>query len=267
LLTLVFPEDCRVCETPLTTISRIPVCSTCLRSPEPLRADAFCEACRTPFADDSSLDANGLCAVCRSELPKFDSAYSFGAYDGVLRKLIHLFKYGKVETLAQPLGQLLVQALPLEERFEVVIAMPMHPWKKWQRGFNQSELLAEPVARRLGLKLCRNLRRSRVTKPQAGLNEAERRENLKDSFVVKRPEEVAGKRVLLVDDVFTTGATLRAAGKALKSANVRRVSALTLARVDRRLAPSARLTGSTRKSGATSDESLEMPELVSSGSL
>jgi len=193
--------------------------------------------------------------------------YSFGAYEGVLRKLIHLFKYGKVETLAGPLGRLVAQSLPLEERFEVVIAMPMHPWKRWQRGFNQSELLAEPVARRLGLKLNRNLRRSRVTKPQAGLNEAERRENLKDSFVVRRPENIAGKRVLLVDDVFTTGATLRAAAKALKSAGVKRVSAVTLARVDRRLGGKALEAGETGKPSATYDQFFETPELVSSGSL
>jgi len=184
--------------------------------------------------DAFPLDEHDLCMVCRESLVNFDSAYSFGSYEGPLRDLIHLFKYAKVETLAKPLARLLVQALPLDERFDCIIAMPMHWRKRWQRGFNQAELLARPVARRYGLRLSSNLKRRRYTKPQAGLSEAARRENLKGSFETRRPEQLAGKRVLLVDDVFTTGATLRAAAAALKSAGAAHVSALTLARVDRR---------------------------------
>jgi ComF family protein len=127
-----------------------------------------------------------------------------------------------------------IQALPLDQNFDVVMAMPMHWRKQWERGFNQAELLAHPVARRYGLKLSNNLRRKCYTKAQAGLSELERRENLKGSFSVRRPEQIEGKRILLIDDVFTTGATLRAAAAALKSAGAARVSALTLARVDRR---------------------------------
>jgi len=162
----------------------------------------------------------------------FDAAYSFGPYEGSLRKLIHLFKYGKVESLAEPLSKFLVTAIPLEAQFDVIAAMPMHWRKQWQRGFNQAALLAEPVARRYGLKVTGALRRTRYTKPQAGLNETQRRDNLKGSFRVQRREQVAGKRVLLIDDVFTTGATLRAAAQALKAAGALHVTALTLARVD-----------------------------------
>jgi len=114
----------------------------------------------------------------------------------------------------------------------------MHWRKQWQRGFNQAQLLAEPVAKRYGLTAANNLRRTRYTKSQAGLNEAQRRNNLKDSFCVKRQEQVAGRRVLLIDDVFTTGATLRAAAEALKASGALHVTALTLARVDHR-APEA----------------------------
>ena len=165
----------------------------------------------------------------------FDAAYSFGSYEGPLQKLIHLFKYGKVETLADPLGRFLIQSLPLEERFDLIMAMPMHWRKRWERGFNQAELLAIPVAKRYGVKLAGNLCRRRYTKSQAGLSEAERRRNLKDAFTVIRPHQVIGKRVLLIDDVFTTGATLRAAAAVLKSAGASYVCALTLARVDRRI--------------------------------
>lgn len=164
----------------------------------------------------------------------FDTCYSFGSFEGSLQKLVHLLKYGKVETLAAPLSYLLIRALPIDQKFDVVLAMPMHWRKKWERGFNQAELLAKPVARHLGLPLSNYLQRPRYTKSQAGLNERERRENLRGSFRVKRPEKLVGQRVLLIDDVFTTGATLRAAAASLKQAGAKNVSALTLARVDRR---------------------------------
>jgi ComF family protein len=183
--------------------------------------------------DDYPLDEHDLCTVCREGLANFDAAYSFGSYDGPLQQLIHLFKYAKVESLAQPLSSFLLRALPLEANFDLIMAMPMHWRKRWQRGFNQAELLAAPVARRYGLPLLANLRRTRYTKSQAGLTESARRDNLRGSFRVHRPDQVAAKRILLVDDVFTTGATLRAAAAVLKSAGVAHVSALTLARVDR----------------------------------
>jgi ComF family protein len=110
----------------------------------------------------------------------------------------------------------------------------MHWRKRWDRGFNQAELLAEHVARHLGLTLSKNLRRSRHTRAQAGLSETERRTNLKDAFAIRNPAHITGKRILLVDDVLTTGATLRAATEALKSAGAAHVSVLTLARVGHR---------------------------------
>jgi competence protein ComFC len=139
-----------------------------------------------------------------------------------------------VETLALPLSRLLIRALPLDQRFDVVIAIPMHWRKRWERGFNQAELLARPVAKRYGLKLARNLRRNTFTPSQASLTEAQRRANANSAFSVRRPYEIEGRRVLLIDDVFTTGATLRAAAATLKRAGAAHVSALTLARVDRR---------------------------------
>ena len=202
--------------------------------PEPLQASYFCQTCRTPFVSSYALTDRGMCAACESGTISFDAAYCYGNYEGNLRKLIHLFKYGKVETLAQPLGRFLGTAIPLEAQFDAVMAMPMHWRKQWDRGFNQAELLARPVAQRYGLSLSGNLRRSRYTKSQAGLNEEARRKNLKDSFHVARPEQLKGKRVLVVDDVFTTGSTLRAAAECLKRAGVRHVTCLTLGRVDQR---------------------------------
>src|SRR5437879_5437753 len=90
---LFFPDDCRICETPLDRITRVPVCARCLTSPEPLAADYFCTLCNTPFANGFPLDEHGVCAACRSGLRGFDSAASFGFYEGPLRTLIHLLKY------------------------------------------------------------------------------------------------------------------------------------------------------------------------------
>jgi ComF family protein len=184
--------------------------------------------------DSYPLDEHDLCTVCRESMVNFDAAYSFGSYEGPLRKLIHLFKYGKVESLAFPFSRLLLRAMPIDQRFDVVIAMPVHWRKRWERGFNQAELLAKPVAKRCRLKLSNQLRRKRYTKAQAGLTEAQRRENLKGSFCVRRAHQIAGKRILLIDDVFTTGATLRSAAEVLKAAGASHVTALTLARVDQR---------------------------------
>lgn len=180
-----------------------------------------------------ALDRQGLCELCRAKGPAFDAAYIFGAYEGALPELIRLFKYGKVETLASPLSRMLLRALPLTERFDAVVPMPMHWRKRWTRGFNQAELLARPVARRLGTKLSANLRRRRYTSSQASLDEVQRRRNPENSFRVTKAQHLTGKRVLLIDDVFTTGSTLRAAASALKDAGVAHVSILALARADR----------------------------------
>ena len=99
LVNLVFPDECRVCSEPLHEVSRIPVCSRCLKEPEPLHAEFFCVTCRTPFLNRYPLDETGRCALCRLGLNGFDAVYSFGTYDGTLRKLIHLFKFQGVRPL------------------------------------------------------------------------------------------------------------------------------------------------------------------------
>jgi predicted amidophosphoribosyltransferase len=151
LFSLFFPSDCRICGAPLEEINRIPVCRRCLKAPEPLSAEFFCVSCRTPFQNAFPLDAEGRCAVCRNGLRGFDAAYCYGAYEGTLRALIHLYKYGKVRTLDRPLGQLLLSALPRDEAFDLIAPVPLHWRRRWQRGFNQSELLARVISRHSGL--------------------------------------------------------------------------------------------------------------------
>jgi ComF family protein len=164
----------------------------------------------------------------------FDAAYSFGAYEDTLRELIHLFKYGRVRPLAGRLGELIVSAIPRDQAFDLVVPVPLHWRRRLERGFNQSELLANAVAKRYGLRAVSAIRRKRTTATQAGLSNAKRRLNVAGAFAIRRKAEVEGRRVLLVDDVMTTGATLSACAGVLKRAGARYVAVLTLARVDRR---------------------------------
>ncbi|MGA2878279.1 MAG: ComF family protein [Bryobacteraceae bacterium] len=165
----------------------------------------------------------------------FDAAYSFGFYEDELRKLIHLFKYGRVQTLSGPLGRLLVRALPREQSFDVIVPMPLHWRKRWQRGFNQAELLAREVGGRTHTPVANALRRVRNTASQAGLTSAKRRENVSGSFRARKRAALDGRSVLLIDDVMTTGATAASCARALKRGGARQVTLLTLARADRRL--------------------------------
>jgi ComF family protein len=233
-VTLLFPDDCRLCTRPLRNLSRVPVCSSCLTSVSPLSSEHSCRLCQTPFVDAFPLDDQGVCARCRRGEVGFDAAYSFGSYEASLRDLIRLFKYSQIESLAKPLGRMMVRAIPSHQRFDAVVPMPMHWYRRWRRGFNQAELLAQPVARAYGLRVNHQLRRVRLGKVQAGLSGAERRTNLKNAFRVRNSERLRGKRILLVDDVLTTGSTLHAASSALKAAGADYVAALTLARVVRR---------------------------------
>jgi ComF family protein len=236
LLDLILPDDCRVCGDPLDEFSRIPVCGRCLKEPQPLLAEYFCASCRTPFVNRFPLDENGRCMLCRLGLQGFDAVYSYGSYEGTLRKLIHLFKYDGVRPLARPFGQSLALALPREQIFDAVVPMPLHWWKRWQRGFNQADLLAREISRRWDVPVRRIVTRKRATTPQAGLTNSQRRLNVSGAFRVKRGVRLKGMRLLLVDDVLTTGATASACARALKRAGAAHVSLLALARTDRRTA-------------------------------
>jgi competence protein ComFC len=210
-----------------------------LRAPQPLAAEHFCASCRMPFLNRFPLDEDGRCRLCRSGAVGFDAVYSYGSFEGPLRELIHQFKYGGMKPLAQPLADFLARALPREQQFDAVVPMPLHWRRQWERGFNQSDLLARATAKRCGIPMVRAMRRVRPTKVQAGLSNAKRRENVSGAFRARRGAMVRGHRILLIDDVLTTGATASACARALKRAGAKSVTVLTLARVDRRFMEAA----------------------------
>jgi ComF family protein len=219
----------------LQAATRIPLCLDCLQPPEPFRAEYFCASCRTPFLNAFPLDSEGRCALCRHGLRGFDASYCFGSYEGLLREWIHLYKYGRVKTMGRPLGELLSAALPRDERFDAVVPVPLHWRRRWQRGFNQSELLARGIAKHCGVPVMAALRRVRHTSTQTGLSITSRRRNVAGAFQVRHRLPVAGRRILLIDDVMTTGSTVAACAAVLRRAGALRIVVLTVARADRRV--------------------------------
>ena len=178
------------------------------------------------------------CGLCQRITPPYAKAAAYGSYAGGLRELIHLLKYEKVKPAANVLGRMLAEALAvLRPSFAdpvSVVPVPLHAVKLRQRGFNQSDLIA-----RAALKLMKDpslnlnsaaLERRRETKSQIGLTSHQRRENMRGAFAVTRPDQVEGREVLLVDDVFTTGTTVSECARVLLRAGASKVWVATVAR-------------------------------------
>jgi ComF family protein len=177
------------------------------------------------------------CGACRNRPPAFDHARAIGRYEGTLREAIHLLKYrGKLQ-LTHPLLQLALDHYPEHfggMAFDAMIPIPLHGRRLMQREFNQAAILGRGLGRALGFVVWeRALVRTRWTQPQVELSGDERRRNVRNAFAVAQPPRVEGKALLLIDDVFTTGATLGEAARALKACGATRVDVLALARVVR----------------------------------
>jgi ComF family protein len=207
-----------------------PVCRACWRSIRPAEPPA-CFVCGQPLPSWRTISvATERCAACRRRPPAFDRGAVACDYEGPLRAIVHAFKYDGRRSLARPLGRLLRDAgRQVLDDSDAVVPVPLHPWKRLQRGFNQSADLARTLA--LPVRLA--LRRSRATRAQAGLTPGQRRRNVAGAFALARWPAgtiVAGQTLVLVDDVMTTGATLDACARVLKRAGAREVRVLTLAR-------------------------------------
>jgi ComF family protein len=238
ILHLIFPSPCEVCGRPLDLARRSALCGSCWAALERMPR-AGCHRCGWPFPAEAA--ARGaerpLCQRCRETQDRFEVARAALCYrqGGVARAAILLCKHGGRLDLLRHLARLLAVegAAHLAIRdWDAVVPVPLHWRRRWRRGFNQAEVLALAVGRQHGLAvLRRSLTRTRATPPQQG-DEASRRRNVRDAFVVRRVARIAGKRLLLVDDVFTTGATANACAAALLAAGASAVGVLTLARVE-----------------------------------
>lgn len=175
------------------------------------------------------------CGRCQQEKPAFQGARSLYLYEGAAREAVRALKYNYLSALAQPMAQLMARYVEEEEDIEadLVVAVPLYGRRRRLRGYNQSALLARELSRLCGLSLTeRGLARRRNTPPQARSVDAEaRKRNVADAFIADR-RRVEGRRVLLIDDVMTTGATLDACARALREAGAASVWALTFARED-----------------------------------
>ena len=237
VLDLVFPAVCPVCAMRSDDPVHRPFCGSCWAG-LPIGLGSGCVVCGEPFP---GLDGDWPCDACRRAPPPYAFARAVAAYDGGMREAIHALKYGGRPAVASPLGQLLsgagreVLPVPPDEWADGLVPIPLHRVRRAERGFNQAEILAQPcgAAWRLPV-LGRALVRTRPTLPQTDLDADARRANVRDAFRVPRPAAILGRRLLLVDDVLTTGATVSAAARALRSAGAAAVGVLTLARVVRR---------------------------------
>jgi len=148
-----------------------------------------------------------------------------------LREAICQFKYRGIISLASPLARLMIDALPASLAIDALMPVPLHASRPREREFNQSLLLADAIGRSMHRPVaCTNLIRTLPSDPQSTLSRKERIKNLRRAFAVRHPEAIAGQRILLVDDVFTTGTTVHECAKVLKQAGAREVFVLTLAR-------------------------------------
>lgn len=242
LSTVLFPSDCRVCGELLVRASRVPVCDACRNLLIP-QTFSMCAICGEALGFESArLEDAPLCRICRFSPPPFAQAVAFGQYTGALREMVGLFKFERVAVLSRLLGEKLaeeIRQMPGLSRSAVVVPVPLFHAKLAERGYNQSRLLAVAAVRVLNnrygfrLQVIDALTRVKTTESQYLLTPRQRRLNLRGAFAVRTKRLVSGKDILLIDDIYTTGATARECTRALLRAGAASVRVATLARAQR----------------------------------
>jgi ComF family protein len=230
LVGVVYPPSCIACQA--ATGSAQALCPSCWSGIGFIERP-YCERLGTPFAVD--LGAGLLSPAAIADPPVFARARAVCRFDGTARELVHRLKYGDRQELALSLGAMMAQAgRELLPDADLIVPVPLHRSRLWTRRFNQAAALANVIARGAGLPFApAALSRVKRTRQQVGLTRAQRAENLQGAFKVPpaaRPG-IEGRRILIVDDVLTTGATVNAAARALLRAGASAVDVLTFARV------------------------------------
>lgn len=236
LIDVILPRHCYSCGQLLTQGSQVGFCAACWGMVRLIRPP-YCPCCGQPFRSPVALahSPDFRCGACRHRPPPFDHARAIARYEGPLRQAIHLLKYRGKLSLQQPLLQLAMAHFEAHfpaVHFDAIVPIPLHQRRLMHREFNQAALLARGLARSLAVPVREEvLRRTRWTRPQVELSGNERQANVRQAFTVDSASTIQGKIVLLVDDVFTTGATLSEAARALKASGARQVDVFALARV------------------------------------
>lgn len=234
LINFVFPAKCRICNELLLSLKEKYICNDCFSKIE-FVTPPYCDKCGKKLKESFSNVEKPLCSECQSIKRHFSLARVVGIYEGTLREGIHILKFEKKIGIHNPLGELLVNYLKeyqmdLISQVDFIIPVPLHRRRLNSRGFNQAQLLAIYIEKYFNIPLNLDLKRIRFTPPQMNLDRKQRLQNIKGAFEIKNHKLICGKCILLVDDIFTTGATVDECSKVLIKAGVKQVFVLTLAR-------------------------------------
>ncbi|MHB8996629.1 MAG: double zinc ribbon domain-containing protein [Armatimonadota bacterium] len=232
LLDLIFPPRCEVCD----TLGEEPFCASCREQMISLD-HPYCRLCGHLFRLSEARQT--LCPVCREKLPHFDGARSVGLHVTSLRRAIIRFKFENCRRLQEPLGLLLAQRFAREietagglpwRQIDCLVPVPLHPKRRDWRGFDQSLHLAQAMSAHCGVPVVSDgMIRVRPTTPQVKLSTQARRENVRRAFRAV-DDRLQGRNILLIDDVYTTGATASEAARAAKDGGAAAAYALTISR-------------------------------------
>jgi ComF family protein len=237
LTSVFFPAGCRVCDALLVRASRVPICEECSASFTPL-PEIRCAICGVGLAGLTADNGQELaCPLCREKTYGFDRARSYALYEGALTRAILLLKFEQIEPMGDWFAGMLEGVFRQEAELlqaDVVVPVPLHREREKERGYNQAAVIAKALAKRLKLPYqAALLVRTRPRPDKHILNEEERWESVRGAFATRPGSQVDKRRVLLVDDVLTTGATLDACARALREAGAKTVIGLTVARAVR----------------------------------
>ena|ERR1041385_1459789 len=228
-VSLLYPPVCTICGENVRAGEYL--CNWCAAKAVRIVAP-FCQKCSQPF--EGSITSTFTCANCAHRTIYFDAAVSAYRGRGIVREMIHEFKYGRQIHLRHLVARWLKAALDderiRESRFDIIVPVPLHAARQRERGFNQAGLLAALLSAQTSIPSKPVLERIRYTTTQTALDRSERIENLHNAFRLRKNADVRGLRVLLIDDVLTTGSTLSECARVLKRAGALSVHAATAAR-------------------------------------
>lgn len=227
LINLIYPLHCASCRKPLDAMDETGVCRFCISQVRP-NPKPYCRSCGRSLESTEE-----LCADCKETRFHFERAYSACLHEGAMKELIHSFKYKRNMGLGRVLSEYMANFLgdnkEITDGIDAVTFVPLHPARQAERGFNQSQLLADTLARSIDMPFLNCLKKIRSSRPQNELTRDSRLTNLRGAFKI-RDLKIDDLGLLLIDDVMTTGATLDECSRVLLDSGAKKVKCLTLAR-------------------------------------